>query len=77
MSKSEIIGFAIAISAIVAITIGLGVVINKSKIGDSKQQFNFNVGLIVLDRDSAIDSIYVDKNLKVIDCITTRKEVEK
>lgn len=29
--------------------------------------------VIVLDRDSVIDSIYVDKNLKVIKYITTKK----
>ena len=73
MTKSEIIRFSIAISTIVAITIGLVVVLNKAEISDSKQQFNFNVGLVVLDRDNAIDSIYVDKNLKVIDCVTTKK----
>lgn len=77
MTKSETIGFSIAISAIVGVTIALAVSLNKAKISDSKQHFNFNVGLIVLDRDSAIDSIYVDKNLKVIDCVTTIKEVEK
>lgn len=67
------IGFAILISMIAGTAIGVGVVLNKAKISDSKQQFNFNVGLIVLDRDSAIDSIYVDRNLKVIDCVTTKK----
>ena len=73
MSKSEIIGFAILMSAIAGTAIGVGIVLNKAKISDSKQQFNLNVGLIVLDRDSAIDSIYIDKNLKVIDCVTTKK----
>lgn len=73
MTKSEIIGFAILISIIAGTAIGLGIVLNKAKISDSKQQFNFNAGLIVLDRDSVIDSIYVDKNLKVVDCVTTKK----